>query len=63
LDAESRPWLVLSGDPGVYALESAATLTNWMRLTQLTNLDGSFEFIDEPVTNTMQRFYRAVRLE
>jgi len=50
--------LTMSGDPGVYALETSTQLTNWSFKTNLTNVTGVFEFVDEPVTDVAQRFYR-----
>jgi hypothetical protein len=63
VQTDNRLRLTLSGPPGVYALESSATGTNWTPFAQQTNAGGRFEFTDGPVTNTVQRFYRAVRLE
>jgi len=56
---DSRVRLELTGQPGVYTLESSITLTNWNSVTNLTNISGAFEFIDEAATNHACRFYRA----
>lgn len=61
VQADNRLRLVLGGDPGVYALESSSTLTNWSFVSYLTNSSSRFEFTDAPVTNTPQRFYRVRR--
>lgn len=56
---DNRVRLELSGQPGVYTLETSITLTNWNSVTNLTNVSGAFEFIDKAVTNRAYRFYRA----
>ncbi len=52
--------LDLSGEPGVYALQTSSNLTDWSFTASLTNVTGTFGFTDEPVTNHPQRFYRAL---
>lgn len=47
-----------SGDPGTYQIETATNLANWSVATTLNNTNGTFEWTD-PVTNLLQRYYRA----
>jgi hypothetical protein len=53
--------LVLSGDPGVYAIERSVMLTNWTFLAWVTNETGTASFTDTSATNGV-RFYRGVRI-
>jgi len=57
---DQRPWLQMSGEPGVYALETSPQLTAWTVRAYLTNVADAFEFVDEPLTNAPRRFYRLV---
>jgi hypothetical protein len=57
--ADRSPRLSLSGEPGAYTLDSSTTLTNWSFLAHVTNVSGTFQFADEPATNSLMRFYRA----
>ncbi len=50
----------MTGDTGQkYAIDYSATLTNWTRLTTVTNITGTVQFSD-PVSNAPRRFYRAL---
>lgn len=51
--------LRLSGEPGVYAIESSTTLTNWSFVASVTNVTGNAEFVGGPATNSPALFYRA----
>ena len=57
--ADGRLRLVLSGQPGVYSLDSSMDLTNWSFAASLTNVAGIVEFTTEPVTNQVRQFFRA----
>jgi len=57
---DSRVRLVLSGEPGNYAVERVTNLGYWAWFTNLTISDDPAELIDEPVTNNVRRFYRAL---
>jgi hypothetical protein len=52
--------LLLSGAPGVYTLQTSSNLTDWDFAASLTNVSGTVEFTDEPVTNQVQRYFRAL---
>jgi len=52
--------LVLSGDPGIYAIERSVTLTNWDFLAWVTNTSGIASYTDTTTTNGLQ-FYRGMR--
>jgi len=51
--------LTLSGEPGIYTLETAPSLGTWTPLTNLTNTTGTFEFIDSAPTVDPEKYYRA----
>src|SRR5262249_51523183 len=51
--------LVLTSEPGIYTLETAAVLGAWTPLTNLTNVAGTVEFVDGSVATQAARFYRA----
>ncbi|HKI68212.1 MAG TPA: hypothetical protein VKA67_01390, partial [Verrucomicrobiae bacterium] len=50
--------LVISGEPGIYTLQTAAVFNVWGDATSLTNTDGTFEFTDSLATNQSVQFYR-----
>jgi autotransporter-associated beta strand protein len=52
--------LSLTGIPGSsVTIQSSSNLVNWVTLTNLTNVSGTFEFTDTPPPGVPQRFYRA----
>jgi hypothetical protein len=51
-------WLRGSGDLGQISIEASADLATWNTLTNMPNLNGTFEFMDQ-ATNLFQRYYRA----
>ena len=59
------PWagnqlkLTLSGEPGLYTLQTSSNLTSWISVTNLTNTTSSFEFIDPNPTDQPAKYYRA----
>jgi hypothetical protein len=55
---DRRAWLRGSGDLGQISIEASADLAAWNTLTNISNLNGTFEFVD-PATNLFQRYYRA----
>jgi N-acetyl-anhydromuramyl-L-alanine amidase AmpD len=50
--------LVLSGEPGNYAVGSSSNLTDWLLWTNVTIGSGPLELLDSG-SNGLQRFYRA----
>jgi hypothetical protein len=58
---DQRLRVVLSGEPGVYALQVSSNLVSWITMTNLTNAGSSFEYLDDAVTNRASRFYRATQ--
>jgi hypothetical protein len=56
--ADGRVQLVLTGDPGVYALYTSLELSNWSFTGFVTNTSASVEIVDDAATNFTQRFYR-----
>jgi len=58
---DQRLRILLSGAPGVYALQTSSNLTSWATLTNLSNVSGTVEFTDDAVTNRVLRFYRATQ--
>ncbi len=58
--ADGRVRLVISGAPGVPVwLERSTNLVDWVSLTHVGNLTGTFDYIDEQATNSWRGFYRA----
>jgi len=58
---DSRPQLVLSGEPGLpFTIQSSSDLTNWSNLTNVADPSGTIEFTDAPISENVQRFYRAL---
>jgi trimeric autotransporter adhesin len=60
---QSFPLLILDGAPGTsYYLEAAWKLpaTNWTLLSPITLQNSQWFYVDEPMLNHTQRFYRAV---
>jgi hypothetical protein len=60
---EPLPLLVLDGAPGTrYHLEAARSLPaiNWIPLSSVTLQNSRLLYVDEPMLNHTQRFYRAV---
>ena len=59
------PWagnqlkLSLSGEPGIYTLQTSSNLVAWTAVTNLTNTTGGFEFIDTNPTDQPAKYYRA----
>jgi hypothetical protein len=59
------PWagnqlkLTLSGEPGLYTLQTSSNLTSWTAVTNLTNTTGGFEFIEPNPTDQPAKYYRA----
>ena len=51
--------LTLSGEPGIYTLQTAPTLGAWTSITNLTNTTGTFEFIDTAPAVQPAKYYRA----
>lgn len=51
--------LTLSGEPGIYTLQTAPTLGAWSPLATVTNTTGTFEFIDTAPTVDPEKYYRA----
>ena len=58
--AGSQLKLILSGEPGIYTLQTAPVPGAWTSLTNLTNTTGTFEFIDTAPTVQPSKYYRAV---
>lgn len=56
--ADGRVQLVLTGDPGVYALYTSINLSNWSFTGFVTNTSTSVDIVDDAATNFTQRFYR-----
>ena len=62
------PWasnqlkLSLSGEPGIYTVQTSSNLTAWTSLAEVTNTTGGVEFIDASPTDQPARFYRAKSL-
>lgn len=57
--AGSQLKLTLSGEPGLYTLQTSSNLSSWTAVTTLTNTTGGFEFIDANPTDPSAKFYRA----
>jgi hypothetical protein len=55
---DGRVQLVLTGDPGVYALYTSINLSNWSFAGFVTNTSSSVSVVDDAATNFSQRFYR-----
>jgi len=58
---DQRLRVVLSGEPGVYGLQTSSNLSAWTTITNLTNAGGTVEFTDGAITNRTERFYRATQ--
>jgi hypothetical protein len=56
---DQRVRLTLSGEPGVYTLQTSTNLTFWSLLTNLTIAGSTVDFTDDAATNRGLRFYRA----
>jgi len=55
------PLLQLTGPSGYnYLLQTSTNLVDWTPLTLLADWNGTVSYIDSPVTNSTQQFYRAV---
>jgi hypothetical protein len=53
--------LTLTGGVGqTYTVQASTNLVNWVAITNLVLATGSGQFTDYSVTNSPQRFYRAV---
>ena len=50
--------LVLSGEPGNYAVRAASNLTDWLPWTNVSIGSNPVELLDS-ITNGLPRFYRA----
>ncbi|HOC57610.1 MAG TPA: immunoglobulin domain-containing protein [Verrucomicrobiota bacterium] len=55
---DGRLQLVITGDPGVYALYTSTNLFNWSFADYVTNTSAWVEVVDDAATNYTQRFYR-----
>ena len=51
--------LVLSGEPGNYAVKSSSNLAEWQPWTNVTITNGPVEVLDDSASDQIQRFYRA----
>jgi len=49
----------LTGQPGVYTVQSSADLINWTTIAYLANTNGMVNFVDQNSTNYTSQFYRA----
>ena len=57
---DQRPLLTLGAEPGItYTVLVSSNLTSWAPLTNILNVTGTVNFVDDAVTNVPQRFYRA----
>jgi hypothetical protein len=50
--------LTMTGPPGIYSLDTSADLISWGFVASLTNVAGTVEFTDQPVTNHLRRYFR-----
>jgi probable HAF family extracellular repeat protein len=49
----------LTGQPGVYTVQSSADLLDWTTIAYLANTNGTINFVDQNSTNYSCQFYRA----
>jgi len=59
LMAGNQVKLVLSGEPGNYTVFWASNLVDWLPLTNVAITNGAVEFLDDSVSEQVERFYRA----
>jgi len=53
--------LKMLGPVGVWEVQRSSDLSSWQPMLRLTNTTGQLEYLDTTATNTVQRFYRAVK--
>ena len=59
-DTNGFTWTLTGQAGGLYALQTSTNLSDWVTITTITNLGGTFTFVDDLFNFTPQRYYRTV---